>query len=619
MVEVSQLFNDHLNHIQKLEDEGQKKANNLQVHFNTIKRYIEMLSVVPSGQHNMHPIGTYNYPIPFHVDLYRQPYYIPNQPGMMLSPLPIHPDHAFRTLRPIQPEPQRNEQQSPNIADLHDQSKEPETTYTPHVDVTQPPSQPTKRDSKRPEKMKGQLTKKTKLTNSERPLDHFRLLPSDLLTRKVQPGPFFMFVQPDTTQRKCYRTESRYIIPNPVVSLPEDFELRNGRMTIFLGDETGKFVGNAFFKSPDCPGPLIVSAEGVQQTLVQSRRFWEWHVVCASVKICRLIFSIQYFTMDGEEHEQVLLSQPMTMVAKFRDLDPEIVDINPSRGVYSEETVVWMRGRRLPKKKDKKGEGRGAFGMVVTFDGVEGEIVSVSEGFVAVKAPRRVDLLERLPVTVDVRVTMDSASNVKSRDLKFTYYGDDVSTEDKSVGLRWGNPSDKNVPVYWFVMFVQQKPGFVSFGAMDLHFNRGSHSETFQPFIVVDCIHNVTQVPMQKLQMPVDKKSMITLLQLEDIEPKQYHKWTTESIKRVLREKKCLTEGHRKELLKRLQSICTPQKPKTQQKTPKRTRDIERGLSKCKVQKKRKTRKAVLSTAVAKRLGEDFVLRLTNTFGGTLE
>eukprot|EP01117_Protostelium_nocturnum_P007083 TRINITY_DN2542_c0_g1_i1.p1 TRINITY_DN2542_c0_g1~~TRINITY_DN2542_c0_g1_i1.p1 ORF type:complete len:517 (-),score=153.82 TRINITY_DN2542_c0_g1_i1:39-1589(-) len=229
-------------------------------------------------------------------------------------------------------------------------------------------------------------------------------------------GRFVLKDQPNAFQRKSYKSERRYLTPNPLIictrescgeisstSLPKIVE---GSVRVELVDGLGRKLdpNKKIFEPSDGqfeqPLNLKSSAEFSLKVLQNS-----------GPDLFCLLFTVSYVTNNGERFIEQIQSRKFVVQSnkalKARE-KPSVVGIKPERGNNTQEVDVWIKGSEFHRQ-----------GILVCFGDRMGKVVEINENLLVVTVPVRAELKERM----DVQVTVSNKyrNEVKTADKKLTY------------------------------------------------------------------------------------------------------------------------------------------------------------------------------------------------------
>ncbi|PRP83072.1 hypothetical protein PROFUN_09668 [Planoprotostelium fungivorum] len=219
-------------------------------------------------------------------------------------------------------------------------------------------------------------------------------------------GQFELAEQPREMQRKCYPTEKRYLLPNPLWLKYTGEGRIEGTVTISLIDNHNRQI----------PETEAEVTEGAVKTLwAGSTKF--------SVRIFRETASNEKFRLqcavrwrhDGTNlpyNTEYVVSDEFSVstnnIRLQRDNHSTLQGVTPAYNFVGEETDIWIKGSNLCKK------------TVVRIGGFKAKVKEVhGTNLITVTAPRRVDLRQDSWVTISL-----SGRYHTDTELQFLYYTD---------------------------------------------------------------------------------------------------------------------------------------------------------------------------------------------------
>ncbi|PRP82850.1 hypothetical protein PROFUN_04713 [Planoprotostelium fungivorum] len=208
-------------------------------------------------------------------------------------------------------------------------------------------------------------------------------------------GLFRILQQPADKQRKSYKNENRYLLPNPMVICPIQTipPFVNGIVAVKL-----------IYENQHVPDPPI------QQNLLHGNLIRELDVnekrACFVLKCLgtsdgqrfKLNFKVLYTKVGDQDnilYEEQLDSQPFVVTSNKKKQPinkPIIQDLKPAFGSNDTETEVWIKGSQFTDKA----------GMTVKFGGYEARVIDAEDNLITCLAPSRLDLQHETKVSVEV-------------------------------------------------------------------------------------------------------------------------------------------------------------------------------------------------------------------------
>jgi len=231
-------------------------------------------------------------------------------------------------------------------------------------------------------------------------------------------GRFVLLEQPNVRQRKSYKNENRYVLPNPLTICAREEAPGEKLPRIIEGEATVSLVNAEGQDLPPTKQNLLESPEGgLTQTLDSnlSAHFSLKVLDTSEGTMFRLLFTIN-FTLDGVGPcEEKILSRPFQVYSNRKknvkgQEKPSVVDIKPKEGPATQDTEVWIKGRGFSDR------------VVVAFGDKLGRIVETTENLITVFAPARFDLMSDTPVQVLVSNKYPHELLSADKKLQFVYY-----------------------------------------------------------------------------------------------------------------------------------------------------------------------------------------------------
>eukprot|EP00027_Filamoeba_sp_ATCC50430_P006128 CAMPEP_0168561148 /NCGR_PEP_ID=MMETSP0413-20121227/11438_1 /TAXON_ID=136452 /ORGANISM="Filamoeba nolandi, Strain NC-AS-23-1" /LENGTH=721 /DNA_ID=CAMNT_0008592495 /DNA_START=61 /DNA_END=2226 /DNA_ORIENTATION=- len=242
---------------------------------------------------------------------------------------------------------------------------------------------------------------------------------------------FELQMQPFSNQRKSYKSEKRYILPNPITiclkkkrpqsdnnnnastsESPDD--VVSGYVSVDLVDGMGNQIANKdeIFASIDGTFSQTLSAEGVAQFSLKV-------LANSGPDKYRLLFKVFYTTRDGVSYEEDILSQAFSvksnkaLKAKMaqeaqKENQAQLLDLNPIDGRPHKSVSVWIKTK-------------GIVNPIVYFGDRQAAIRDWEDELIKCTTPIRLDIAQTTTVDVTVsNVTAEGTVPVEGR-LQYTY------------------------------------------------------------------------------------------------------------------------------------------------------------------------------------------------------
>lgn len=159
---------------------------------------------------------------------------------------------------------------------------------------------------------------------------------------------FKLSAQPYERQRKSYKSENRYVLPNPLLIVPSNAAHipsdLSGTATVALADEKGE----AF---PDQQQEQLLQGTKIQPLALHSKMAeFTLKIMTISEGKFRLKFTVDYKTA-GKVFQEVILSLPFRVISNMRTSAvecPVIFDMKPRHARFDDENAeVWIRGKNF--------------------------------------------------------------------------------------------------------------------------------------------------------------------------------------------------------------------------------------------------------------------------------
>jgi hypothetical protein len=235
-------------------------------------------------------------------------------------------------------------------------------------------------------------------------------------------GRFILLEQPNVRQRKSYKNENRYVLPNPLSICAREEVPGEKAPRILEGMASVMLVGAEGQELPPSKASILESPEG---GLVQpfdsnlSAHFSLKILDTSEGSMYRLLFTIT-FTLEGVGAcEEKILSRPFQVYSNRKKQvkgqeRPVVYDLKPTEGIASGETEVWIKGRGFSDK------------VVVSFGDKLGRIIETTENLLTVAAPPRFDVSQDMPVQVVVSNKYLHEQLAADRKLTFYYLNQNI-------------------------------------------------------------------------------------------------------------------------------------------------------------------------------------------------
>jgi len=231
-------------------------------------------------------------------------------------------------------------------------------------------------------------------------------------------GRFVLLEQPNVRQRKSYKNENRYVLPNPLTICAREESPGEKLPRIIEGEVTVSLVNSEGQDLPNTKINLLESPEGglTQQLDTNLSAHFSLKVLDTSEgTMFRLLFTAT-FTLEGVgQCEEKILSRPFQVYSNRKknvkgQERPTVIDIKPKEGPTTQETEIWIKGRGFSDR------------VVVAFGDKLGRIIETTENLLTVCAPARFDLMQDTPVQVIVSNKYPHELLNADKKMSFIYY-----------------------------------------------------------------------------------------------------------------------------------------------------------------------------------------------------
>eukprot|EP01114_Cavostelium_apophysatum_P013639 TRINITY_DN3345_c0_g1_i4.p1 TRINITY_DN3345_c0_g1~~TRINITY_DN3345_c0_g1_i4.p1 ORF type:complete len:490 (-),score=94.42 TRINITY_DN3345_c0_g1_i4:44-1513(-) len=237
-------------------------------------------------------------------------------------------------------------------------------------------------------------------------------------TKSHYTGRFILQEQPNARQRKSYKNENRYLLPNPLTICARETApderlpmISDGKVTVSLVDVHGSELPNKHAVL-ECPEGLVSSLD---QSL--KAKFSLKMTETSEGAMYRLLFVVQFRINGLGQCEEKVMSSPFQVTANIKKNTkgrnsareiPVVIDMKPKDG--PPETEVWIKGQYFSDK------------VTVIFGDKTAKVLEVSENLVTALAPsQRSDLSPGSAVSVTLANKYSGESLVAERVLTYIY------------------------------------------------------------------------------------------------------------------------------------------------------------------------------------------------------
>eukprot|EP01118_Nematostelium_gracile_P006397 TRINITY_DN2059_c0_g1_i4.p1 TRINITY_DN2059_c0_g1~~TRINITY_DN2059_c0_g1_i4.p1 ORF type:complete len:438 (+),score=96.97 TRINITY_DN2059_c0_g1_i4:787-2100(+) len=267
----------------------------------------------------------------------------------------------------------------------------------------------------------------------------------EMIGKMVQPKPetkeepthfFELLYQPNEKQRKSYKNENRYILPNPLTIVMSK-HMKEKKIKVDKGSVTVSLLYDTCEELEENREHIL---DGVKTRALDKEKKAQFHLKVVETSD-RNRFRLQFvvrFWVNKVEHTEKIISHCFRVTSNKKSASierPRPFAIKPCEGSASEETEVWIRGKLFTDRANTS----------VTFGGREAKVIETEDNILVCYAPIRDDLLE--DETVQVKITNHKGDQSESFDasklLEFTYHVDNPSSR-RGVKREIGMVTDYN-------------------------------------------------------------------------------------------------------------------------------------------------------------------------------
>jgi len=220
-------------------------------------------------------------------------------------------------------------------------------------------------------------------------------------------------------QRKSYKNENRYVLPNPLTICARDEAIGEKLPRIIDGQVMCVLVNSEGGELPNNKANILEAPEGGLTQHLDSNMSAHFSLKILDTSegtMFRLLFTMIYNLEGIGPCEEKILSRPFQVYSNRKknpkgQEKPTVIDIKPKEGPALQETEVWIKGRGFSDRA-----------VIVQFGDKIGRIVETTDNLLTVMAPQRFDLVSDTPVAVIV--SNKSTHDLLSADKKpsFIYY-----------------------------------------------------------------------------------------------------------------------------------------------------------------------------------------------------
>jgi len=210
---------------------------------------------------------------------------------------------------------------------------------------------------------------------------------SDQIPVQSQHKLFKLLEEPEDVQRKAYKNENRYVLPNPLVVVQEGEPhkpIKDSVVSVKLVQSNGEAIEEP--KQSVLLDGIKKKAMTTQGNEANKRAEFALKILETSGKNkFRLMFTVTY-TMDNILYEEQILTIPFQVISTKKKnalSKPKLKGILPRSAPSCEETEVWIRGSGFSDKADN---------VIVKFGDREAKIIEIEEHLIVCLTPQRPDL-----------------------------------------------------------------------------------------------------------------------------------------------------------------------------------------------------------------------------------
>eukprot|EP01119_Soliformovum_irregulare_P012638 TRINITY_DN3298_c1_g1_i2.p1 TRINITY_DN3298_c1_g1~~TRINITY_DN3298_c1_g1_i2.p1 ORF type:complete len:392 (+),score=61.18 TRINITY_DN3298_c1_g1_i2:101-1276(+) len=247
--------------------------------------------------------------------------------------------------------------------------------------------------------------------------------PVEMITHPIQLPPpaiktdcthyFQILQQPNEKQRKSYRNENRYLLPNPMTvclakgqakSAPE---IKQGSVTVKLLYDTGEEL-------EDDKKEILAGIKTRSLDVEKKAQFHLKVVETSERNKFRLQFIVRFF-IDKTQYQETITSHCFRVTSNKKSIhveNPKPFALKPIEGDSHSETEIWIRGKCFTDRANTS----------VKFGGKEAKVIETEDNILVCVAPARDDLTEDTTVQLEVTNHHPELGTLPcAKNLTFTY------------------------------------------------------------------------------------------------------------------------------------------------------------------------------------------------------
>jgi len=223
--------------------------------------------------------------------------------------------------------------------------------------------------------------------------------------------------QPNEKQRKSYKNENRFILPNALTIQ------RKRNIQPQLIQNASVLVGLCFENGEQLDAMSYIEGELVQTIDKHSGKahFSLKMLEVSEPRKFRLFFDVKYFIYENAHYDRIITFPFMVSSnrKKFLIEQPLVFKINPTQGMCNEETEVWIKGLAFTERGTTH----------ITFGGKSAKISETDDNLLMCYAPPIGNIEEDLVVLVEVMNTHPNKGElIATYKPLFTYLSEERPT-----------------------------------------------------------------------------------------------------------------------------------------------------------------------------------------------
>jgi len=270
-----------------------------------------------------------------------------------------------------------------------------------------------------------------------------KVVPARVKSETTEDHYFELLYQPNEKQRKSYKNENRYILPNPLTIVLSK-EKKEKRVKIEKGTANVKLLYDTGEELEENKEHVL---NGVKTRPLDKEKKAQFHlkvIETSDRNRFRLQFTVRFF-INKMEHVEKIVSHCFRVTSNKKCVSverPRPFAIKPCSGLTTGETEVWIRGKMFTDRANTS----------VTFGGKPARVIETEENILVCYAPPRDDIDEDSMVEVRVINHKEDMTECLEgvRLLEFTYMADRRHKKSKKMGSLEPQPAtvmaDEPVP-----------------------------------------------------------------------------------------------------------------------------------------------------------------------------